>query len=69
MSKDTSIDDIFKDGLSGNSFSNREPLWDKMEHELDRKKRKKKVVVFIENHFFHFNRPSPFRFSEINIKK
>ncbi len=47
MNNNSTIDDIFKDGLSDMNFSNRETLWKKMEDELDNKNRKKKRFAFI----------------------
>lgn len=47
MNSNSTIDDIFKDGLSDMNFSNREALWKKIEDELNNKNRKKKRFAFI----------------------
>jgi len=47
MNKNDALDDAFKDGLSGMTFSNREAAWKKLERELDNNNRKKRFAFLL----------------------
>lgn len=47
MSDNSHIDKIFRDGLGERSFSNVDVMWERMETELDKDRRKKRPVLFL----------------------